>query len=256
MRLLAAKRSVTSGLLRLTVSALLLAPCLVTRADKVYLQSGSVLEGEVTREGDKVVVKLESGTIRLPAASVARIEAGETALARIARLRAELPKDAIEERLKLANECRAAELARCERELLEEVIARSPEHAEARLRLGHERGPNGWLTRKPNEQEEPPRRERDPRTEDERIAERARLAREAELSRARAELALAREQLALTRYPSYLPYLYDPNWGPSPASPTPLPALQIRPFVINGVRLPNESGFSLPGVRTPASYFD
>jgi hypothetical protein len=89
------------------------------------LRSGSVLEGQVSREGGKIVVQLEGGSIRLEAVSVARIERAETPLARITRLRAALAEGDLPARLRLANLCQEARLSRCERELLAEIVARA-----------------------------------------------------------------------------------------------------------------------------------
>ena len=260
-----------------------LSVCTLARADKVHLQGGNVLEGKVSREGDKVVVELESGTIRIDARSVTRIEHAETPLERITRLRAGLSKAAVDERLALANMCREADLTRCERELLEEVIARDQDHAEARLRLGYVRGEHGWLSRD-EQARKAARAESEARAESARALAEAQILREtAELSRKQAELSLARERLALqrdelardeaARSPGYVtyfgPYAWHAGWhagshpghaGSHPGShpgwhPPALSPPHIEPYIINGVRAPDEGGFNLPGVRSPASYF-
>jgi hypothetical protein len=274
MRLFAAHEAMTRlralfarGAMRLAsgvaLSALCLAVSVSARADKVHLHSGAVLEGKVTREGDKVVVQLESGSIRLDAASVARIEAAVTPLEQITRLRAALSNDAIAERIELANRCREAHLARCERELLEEVIARDAEHVEARVRLGYVRTDAGWISREQSAQqrERVAEREREERAEH----QRAELQREtAELSRKQAELAVERERLALKKAEleqsyqaqsfGYFPYYYYGH-GHHPLHPPALSPPHVTPYMINGVRAPSEPGFNIPGVRSPASYF-
>jgi hypothetical protein len=268
MRLFAASTRPVRLLSAFSLSLLAFLVSVTAHADKVHLHSGSVLEGKVTREGDKVVVQLESGTIRLDAASVVRIESAVTPLEQITRLRAALPAEAIGERIELANKCREAELVRCERELLEEVIARAPEHAEARVRLGYVRSEGAWISRDEQAQKQARAREheRDARLASERAVAQAELLREtAELSRKQAELAVERERLALEkaqveqRNPAgYYGYGYGyvgAYYGHYPLRPPPMVTHPIAPFVINGVRSPGEPGFNLPGVRSPASYF-
>ncbi len=249
--------------LQLLAAGPLFVSSLPARADKVYLHSGSVLEGEATREGDKLVVQLESGSIRLPANSVLRVEQAPTPLAEITRLRAKLVENAIEERIALADRCRAAQLTRCERQLLEEVIARAPDHADARARLGYVRGEGGgWIARRELAERERARAEA-ARAQSERTRAESALAREAAelstLARKQAELALERERLALQK--AQLERQSAPQWfapvffgtfaHPPPALSTP----QAAPYAINGVRLPSEQGFNMPGVRPPQSYF-
>lgn len=254
-------------LLQVSLTLAWLAVSLVAHADKVHLRAGSVLEGKVTREGDKIVVQLESGSIRLDADSVLRIEKAVTPLEEITQLRAKLADDAIAERVELANRCRDAELTRCERQLLEEVVARASDHAEARARLGYVRVENGWikraeLTARADE------RDRMERAANKRALAQAEIERDtAELSRKQAELALEREKLALQKaelerknndaarvfgYVSYgAPYGFAPYTLKAPALSPP----HASPYVINGVRMPSEMGMDQPGVRSPQSYF-
>jgi hypothetical protein len=259
-------RSAVRSAVGVALAALCLAVSVTAHADKVHLRSGAVLEGKVTREGDKVVVQLESGTIRVDAASVLRIETAVTPLEQITRLRAALSNDAIAERIELANRCREAQLARCERELLEEVIARDSEHLEARARLGYVRTDAGWISREQHAQQRDrvAEREREARAAN----QRAEILREtAELSRKQAELAVERERLALKKaeleqsYQSqsfgYFPYYYygHSGYGHHPLHPPSLSPPHVTPYMINGVRAPSEPGFNIPGVRSPASYF-
>lgn len=253
MRLFAAHGRLSGprrGLARaLAACALCLAVSASARADKVYLQSGSVIEGKVTREGNKIVVQLESGSIRLDVASVARIESAETALEQITRRRAALANDAIAPRIELANMCREAQLARCERELLEEVIARDAEHVEARVRLGYVRTDAGWVSRSQYDAERArvDQREREARAE----SKRAEIEREtAELSRKQAALEVERERLALKKaeieqknaYSNSFGYVYPYYYyrGSHPPRPPASPPPQVTPYMINGVRAPSE----------------
>ena len=52
-------------------------------ADRVHLVSGSVIEGRAKRDGDRVVVEVDSGELALPASEVARIESSESDLQRV-----------------------------------------------------------------------------------------------------------------------------------------------------------------------------
>jgi hypothetical protein len=135
-----------------TVAALLLGVSLaaapaVARADRVYLTSGSVIEGKAQRVGEKVTVEMESGTLTLSAGSVQRIERAESDVERVdARLAALAPND-VQGLLLLADYCRDHDMKSREQELLRKVIELSPDHAEARARLGYVRSDGGWITR-------------------------------------------------------------------------------------------------------------
>jgi hypothetical protein len=231
------------------------------QADRVHLAGGSVIEGKVSYEGDKIVIALDSGSVRLDAKSVVRIEKGETAADRIAAQRATLPKTALAERIALANRCRDESLVQCERELLREVLVLDPEHAEARARLGYVHGEHGWLTREEQhrlEQAEQARQRREAEsTSAVRVAELARDA--AELARQQAELSLESQRVALRaaeaeRQKAQVSPRYGatwPMWGASPYlySPRRPPTFVLTP--------PQHAGpaFGINGVRDPASYF-
>lgn len=218
-----------------------------------------MIEGKVSHDGDKIVIELDSGSVRLEAKSVVRIEKGETAADRIAAQRASLAPTAIVERMALANSCREQRLSQCERELLREVLALETDHAEARARLGYVRAEQGWLSRAEQQRLEQARlasaAQAASATSAVRVAELERDA--AELERQKAELALKSQRLALQaaeeerrareaqanqlaawpfwttgpyRYPAHLP------------SFSPVPPHAAPNYVINGV-------------RDPASYF-
>ena len=61
MRVLAVKRSLACRLLRLSVSALLLAPCLVAHADKIYLQLVAMREAGV--DGPRLAREIATGLL-------------------------------------------------------------------------------------------------------------------------------------------------------------------------------------------------
>jgi len=142
--------SLHAGLTRLVVcvgtSAVLCTPSVIALADYVHLEGGRVLEGKVEQRGDQVTIELESGTISLPAADVKQIERRESDVERFERRYAQLRADDVSGRMELADFCRSRDMRARELKLLREVLARDPEHARARARLGYVRGPNGWIT--------------------------------------------------------------------------------------------------------------
>jgi hypothetical protein len=244
------------------------------RADQVYLHEGRVLEGTATIQGDKVVIALESGSITVPLHEVSRIERAVTPLAQANAREAALKPSDVRALLQLADFCRDHDLLNKERDLLARIIALSPDHAEARRRLGFARIDGVWVDRA-----ELSRRDQANRLEH-RQAQVALEQKEAELRIAEAKLAEARskaQQQAADRqredtrysqppYSSYGGYGYGPYGGygsyggyavygngrvghlTPPSAP---PA-----FGINGVRSPNDMGFNMPGVMPPSHYFD
>jgi membrane protein involved in colicin uptake len=224
------------------------------RADRVHLAGGSVIEGKVTRDADKIVILLDSGSVRLEASSVVRIERSETAADRIAAQRAALPNDAIAERLVLAAQCREERLVQCERELLREIIALDPDQAEARARLGYVRSEHGWQTRAEQRREQEAAAPAS--TPAHQVALRkAELERDAaELARQRAELELESQRLAQRNAEAEKRTLRLPE--PAPlwlAAPTLYPPAGRTPWALT----PPQAGpsFGINGVRDPASYF-
>ncbi|HTU63493.1 MAG TPA: hypothetical protein VMF89_33755, partial [Polyangiales bacterium] len=115
-------------------------------ADDVHLDNGEVIEGRATRNGDKVVIELESGQISLTAESVKRIDKRESRVEQFEKVYQSLPPDAVAERMKLANYCRDHGMRERERVLLQQVIERDPNHEQARKRLGYVKVPEGWVT--------------------------------------------------------------------------------------------------------------
>lgn len=119
----------------------------VARADRVHLTDGAVIEGKATRQGDKVVIELESGLITLAASDVAKVESSKSAIQRFEELEAEHAKRGVAGLMFLADYCRDHELRARERTLLEKVIELQPDHEAARARLGFVKGEAGWITR-------------------------------------------------------------------------------------------------------------
>lgn len=254
------------------------------RADQVYLVEGRVLEGTATVQGDKVVIALESGSITVPMHEVSRIERGTTPLAQASAREAALKPGDVRALLQLADFCRDHDLLNKERDLLSRILLLSPDHAEARRRLGFvrvEAGPEAreqkgatWVDRA-----ELSRRAQASRLEH-RQAQVALEQKEAELRIAQAKLEQERNKTAQQvadhqrddarygqpPYSSYGGYGYGPSGSygsyggfgvfgggrvghlTPPSGP---PA-----FGINGVRSPNDMGFNMPGVMPPSHYFN
>lgn len=256
------------------------------RADEVHLQSGSTIEGRASRDGDTVVVRVESGVIRLPADSVQRIDKSEASDDIAQRRRAALAPRDIRGRLELAAYCREHDLRATERALLEEVIALEPNHAQARRLLGYVRTEQGWVERRAQEQRardadneawlarERAREREQARAEVDR--ERALETRQLELEAARLRAARQhREEQMRARDSTYygFPYAYgyvpgvvysapprtstprDPATenclpgGCAAAPPAPQPVSPIP-----GVRHPRDTTWALPGVKNPREW--
>lgn len=116
-------------------------------ADRVHLHSGSVIEGRVHRDGDKVVVEVDSGEVALPASEVARIESSESDMQRVDAMLAKLKPGDTAGLLNVANYCRDHEMPAREQELLQRILDTAPDHAEARARLGYVRSDGAWIKR-------------------------------------------------------------------------------------------------------------
>ena len=117
------------------------------RADRVFLTSGAVIEGKARAQGDRVVIELESGELRLPADAVAKIEPAPSPVQSYEARRKKLAPGDVAGRMELADYCRDHGMHGHERELLLEVIELGPDHAAARERLGYVRGAHGWIER-------------------------------------------------------------------------------------------------------------
>jgi hypothetical protein len=170
-------------------------------ADRTFLVGGTVLEGKATRKGDKVVVRLESGEISVPADSVERIEKSESVVGQFDARYAALPKGDVKARLALADYCRDHAMRTEEHRLLLEVIDLDRDNVVARTRLGFVKSEGGWLTRE-DAMREKGMVEHDGRwmtPADAAALERARVEREAAVERRdaeEAELAAQRAQLS------------------------------------------------------------
>ncbi|HEX4335646.1 MAG TPA: hypothetical protein VH062_07000 [Polyangiaceae bacterium] len=116
------------------------------RADRTFLVGGTVLDGKAVRKGDKVVIRLESGEITVPADSVERIEKSESVVSRFDAMYAKLPKGNVKARLELADYCRDHGMRTEEHRLLLEVVDLDRDNDTARSRLGFVKSESGWVT--------------------------------------------------------------------------------------------------------------
>jgi hypothetical protein len=247
-------------------------------ADDVHLDNGEVIEGRATRSGDKVVIELESGQITLHATSVKQIDKRESSVERFDIMYSALKPGDVAKRMQLADFCREHDMRERERKLLEEVIAREPDHAEARARLGYVKSSESqrWLTQAEHMREQG-RVQRDGQwmspeqalEYDRMQAARASAAAQTELEAKKVEL--ERQKLALEKQrleqdarerpqpPVVGYYGYGSGYGYSPRSVpvighthgTRSNAFSGPHYPINGVRDPRDNTWSLPGTRNP-----
>jgi hypothetical protein len=232
------------------------------RADRVELLSGAALEGQVHVGPERVTVAMESGTITLHRDEVKRVVSQRAPLETAQAMRAQLGAGDVAGRLRVARFCHLHQLTQTEREVLLEVLAIVPDHAEAHARLGHVRTKDGYVDAR--ELARAAREARDTQR-DERVRRTLALE-QARLERDRAVLALRQEDLRRVASPSppapgpavvVAPWRW-PAQSPAPWSTSlvaPPPSQSSPPFVINGVRDPRDHSFSLPGVRDPRTYF-
>ena len=115
-------------------------------ADTVVLKNGGRLEGVTTSlEGDKLVVKMQSGTIKLNREDIAKVIHRVTPMEEYELTAAKLKKDDAKGHYELSQWCAENGLKHYEREELEATIAADPEHKEAREALGYEKVGGKWL---------------------------------------------------------------------------------------------------------------
>ncbi|HEY6878543.1 MAG TPA: hypothetical protein VI299_11020 [Polyangiales bacterium] len=233
------------------------------RADVVYLQGGRVLEGNATVDGDKVIVELESGRVTFERTDVVRIDEAKSALDEARSREKKLANGDVAGMLELADFCRDHDLPARERALLERIVAREPNHAEARRRLGYVREGDVWVLRTEQVRKEQlaqrARREEELEHKRQQLAlEEASLERdraEAELKRARSELAQQRATQPAPSYPLNYPSWYSPYAVPSTYGWNHRSALNQGPWTMPGPS-PSNSNYIINGVRSPASYID
>jgi hypothetical protein len=116
-------------------------------ADRVFLTTGSMIEGKATRVGEKVIVEMDAGYITLSAGAVQRVEQAESEVQRLEARTRELAPNDVQGLFVLADYCRDRGMKAREEDFLRRIIALVPDHPEARARLGYVRTDAGWVTR-------------------------------------------------------------------------------------------------------------
>jgi hypothetical protein len=253
----------------------------VAQADRVYLVDGAVIEGKATRQGDKVVIELESGQLTLAASDVAKIESSSSPVQRFEQLEAEQRGRGVAGLMVLADYCRDHGMRARERTLLERVLEQQPDHADARARLGFVKSDTGWIAREEHlraqglvqdggefiTREQLAEREQQRAAADAAKHEREKAKLEVEqqkvaLERERLELARAEERAAEAEKAAaaqslsaaYLVYgaPYG-NWHDChKRACRSKPARRTKPFPIAGVRDPRDPSWPIAGVKDPA----
>jgi hypothetical protein len=138
-------------------SACVVLLCCSLRADTVTLTNGKVLEGRVTEEGDRIIIEMPFGVVKLNKSQVKSIVAKATPQDDLAARRAALEKKvadakppAKEEALswfELARWAQEKELTHAYNEILRKVISLDPEHAGARKAQGYVEHNGRWVSR-------------------------------------------------------------------------------------------------------------
>lgn len=114
-------------------------------ADVVFLRNGGRLEGATSVDGDRLVIRLESGTVKIPRADVLRIVPAPLQADEYAKRTSALAGSDAKGHWELALWCANEGLSRSARVELETVIAIDPDHAAAREKLGYEKVEGRWL---------------------------------------------------------------------------------------------------------------
>ena len=115
-------------------------------ADVVTTKDGVVVEGAVERTAAEVIVRTAAGEVRLPAASVASVVAGDSARTAARRALDALPATDVAARYRLAASLEAKGLADVAAHAYASILAVDPDHPAARRALGYEKVGDRWLT--------------------------------------------------------------------------------------------------------------
>jgi len=126
-------------------------------ADTVTLTNGKVLEGRVTEDGDRVVVEMSQGSVKLNRSQIKSIDTKETPQDEFFRRSTDVQKEIKEKELdadaqaekwfELAEFAAQKQLTRQRAELLKKIILINGDHTGARHALGFVLHDGRWLTR-------------------------------------------------------------------------------------------------------------
>jgi hypothetical protein len=193
---------------------------------------------------------------------VVRIDKATSALDEARKRELKLAAADLAGMLELANFCRDHHLPARERALLERIVTREPDHAEARRRLGYVREGRAWVLRSDQLKREQlaQRAQRDMDLERKRqqlALEEASLRRDRadlELEQAQAQLARDREanQAASSWYSPVLVVPASRYWNNGWSH---RPALHQPQWNLPGSNDP-QTNYPINGVRSPQSYYD
>jgi hypothetical protein len=130
----------------LALIALIVLSSGVCLADVVVLKNGSRIEGQVSEEGDSVIVKMPTGTITIPKDQVANIQSKQTPMEIYKENAAKVAANDAEGHYRLALWCGANGLDGDCRAEMEKVLKISPDHEGARKALGYAKQDGKWVT--------------------------------------------------------------------------------------------------------------
>ena len=130
----------------LALATLFAALATAASADTVILKNGGRLEGVTTKiEDGKLVVTLQSGTVRFNREDIAKVIHRVTPMEEYQTSAAKLKKDDAKGHFELAAWCAENDLKHFQRVELEATIAAESDHKEAREQLGYEKVGGKWL---------------------------------------------------------------------------------------------------------------
>jgi hypothetical protein len=115
-------------------------------ADIVHLKRGGSLRGQVTEQGDLVLLEAKWGRVTFPRADVERIERELPLETQYALRRASIPDFSAAGWIELAQWCEANGLDAKTREAYQEAIRLDPNHEVARRALGYVQSEGRWVT--------------------------------------------------------------------------------------------------------------
>jgi len=114
-------------------------------ADQLVLDNGHTLTGKVSVEGDTVIIEMMHATLTFPKTRVSKIVYQETPQEQLAHLLAKADKKNPEALFAVAKWAEENSLNRHAQDIYKMIIRLDPDHAGARLKLGHVGIDSKWL---------------------------------------------------------------------------------------------------------------